>query len=172
MARASRKLAISYLAQHTAQRLRGDRNTELLENPLAKIDDPPPHDPVNRWDRAALEDRGKRHAMFVLQQRRLPRGLAINQPIGAMGVELEHPVANGLKRHAADLRRFGAPRPIVDRCKSQQPSRLRTILRSSRRHSKRAGVKIIPKSNCRRHSEPPSVRHGQSQFPRFGNPPS
>src|SRR6516225_8970559 len=36
MARASRKLAISHLAQHAAQRLLGDGDTELLENPLAK----------------------------------------------------------------------------------------------------------------------------------------
>jgi xanthine/CO dehydrogenase XdhC/CoxF family maturation factor len=47
MARASRELAISHLAQHAAQRLLGDSDTELLENPLAEIDDPPAHDPMN-----------------------------------------------------------------------------------------------------------------------------
>jgi hypothetical protein len=37
---------------------------------------------------------------------------------------------------------YGAP--VVDRRQSQQPARLRTILRSSRRRPKRTGVKIIP----------------------------
>jgi hypothetical protein len=37
---ASRKLAISHRAEHAAQGLLGDGDTELLENPLAKVDDP------------------------------------------------------------------------------------------------------------------------------------
>ena len=76
MARASREFAIPHLAQHAAQRLFGDDDAEFLENPLAKIDDPPAHDPVNRRDWAALDDRGERGAMRLVQPRRLPRRLA------------------------------------------------------------------------------------------------
>jgi hypothetical protein len=43
----SRQLAIPHGAQFPAQRLPGDDDAELLEDPLAKIDDPPPHDPMN-----------------------------------------------------------------------------------------------------------------------------
>ncbi len=53
MARASRELAITHLAQHPAQCLLGDDGAEFLENPLAEIDDPPAHDPVTRRDWAA-----------------------------------------------------------------------------------------------------------------------
>jgi len=164
MARASRELAISHLAQHAAQRLLGDSDTELLENPLAEIDDPPAHDPMNRRNWPALHNRRQRRAMFVVQPRPLPRGLAIDQPVRAMRVELEHPIADDLQSDAANLRRLGARRPVVNRRQSQQPSRLRTILRSSRRRPKRTRVKISAKSNCRRHRESPSVRHGESQF--------
>jgi hypothetical protein len=81
-----------------------------------------------------------------------------------MRVELEHPVADDLQSDAAYLRRLGARRPVVNCRQSQQLSRLRTILRSSLRRPKRNRVKISAKSNCRRHREPPSVRHGESQF--------
>jgi hypothetical protein len=55
MARASRKLAIPHLTQHAAERLLSDDDAEFLENPLAEIDDPLAHDPMNRKDRPALE---------------------------------------------------------------------------------------------------------------------
>src|SRR5271163_4014882 len=130
MARASRELAITRLAQHAAQRLLGDDDTEFLENPLAEIDDPPAHDPVNRRDWAALDDRGERGAMRPVQPRRLPWRLAVDQAVRALRVELDHPVANDLQPDAPDLRR----RP--------QPTR----------------AIIIPKTNCCRHGEPPAIR--------------
>ena len=88
MARASRELAITHLAQHAAQRLLGDDDAEFLENPLAEIDDPPAHNPVNRRNWAALDDRDKRGAMRVVQPRRLPRRLAINQAVRAGDVRV------------------------------------------------------------------------------------
>ena len=112
MAGTGRELAITHLAQHAAQRLLGDGDAEFLENPLAEIDDPPAHDPVNRRNWAALDDRGERGAMRVVQPRRLPRRLAIDQAVRALRVELDHPVANDLQPDAPDLRRLGAtPKP-------------------------------------------------------------
>jgi hypothetical protein len=122
--------------------------------PLAEIDDPPAHDAVYRRDWAALDDRGQGGAMLVVQSRRLSGSLAVDEAIRAMSVELENPVARDLQRHAADLRRFGARRTFVDRRERQQPTRLRTILRTSRRASNPCGVKIGPKLD--RHREPPS----------------
>src|ERR1700722_20653002 len=130
MARASRELAITHLAQHAAQRLLGDDDAEFLENPLAEIDDPPAHDPVNRWNWAALDDRDERGAMRVVQPRRLPRRLAINQAVRALRVEPDHPVANDLQSDAPDLRRFGAARAVVNRRKGHESCGLWDILRS------------------------------------------
>ena len=99
MARTRRELAITHGAQFPAQRLLGHDDPELLEDPLAEIDDPPSHDPVNRRDRAALDDRGERCSVRVVQPRRLSGWLAINQSVRPMGIELDHPVANDLERH-------------------------------------------------------------------------
>ena len=145
--------------------------SELLENPLAEIDDPPSHDPVNRWDRPTLEDRSQRRPMLVVQPRRLPRRLAVDQTVPAgrrrnerrtgdkraacwrlrrfttVRVELEHPVTNDLKADAADLRRLGARGPAAPL-----------------RHSH-------PEDQSRPPCEPPSVRLVESNFSRFGNPP-
>ena len=125
MARASRELAIPHLAQHAAQRLLGHDDAKFLENPLAEIDDSPPHDAVNRRNRSALEDRGERSAMLAIQPRRLPRSFAVDQAARPMGVEPERPVANDLETDAPDLRRLSTPRAVVNRCKSQQSPRLR-----------------------------------------------
>ncbi len=156
MAWASRKLAKTHLAQHPAQGLLGDDDAELLKNPLAEIDDPPSHDPVNRWDRPTLEDRSQRRPMLVVQPRRLPRRLAVDQTVPAVRVELEHPVTNDLKADAADLRRLGARGPVVNRRKRQQAARLWPVLRSFRRRPQRPCVIVTPKTNrARRANLPP-----------------
>ena len=49
--------------------------------------------------------------MHVVQPRRLPRRLAINQAVRALRVELDHPVANDLQPDAPDLRRLSALAP-------------------------------------------------------------
>ncbi len=84
-----------------------------------RFDDPPPHDAVNRRDRAALDDRDEGGSMRVVQPGRLPRRLAINQPVWPVHFELDHPVANDLKRHPANLRRLGACRAFVNRRQRQ-----------------------------------------------------
>ena len=154
MARASRELAITHIAQHPAQRLLGDGDAEFLENPLAEIDDPPAHHPVNSRDRPTLDDRGERSAMRVVQPRWLSGRLAINQPVRPVRIELDHPVANDLKRHPADLRRLRARRAFVDRRQRQKPTRLRPVLRSLGGRPHHLCVKITPKRNG--HGEPPS----------------
>ena len=58
MAWASRELAVTHLTQFAAQRLLGDEDPEFLPNPLAEIDKPPPHDPMNGRKRAALTQPG------------------------------------------------------------------------------------------------------------------
>jgi hypothetical protein len=86
MAGAGRELAITHGAQLPAQRLLGDDHAEFLVYPLTEIDDPPSHDPMNRRDWTALDERGERGAVCAVQPRRLSRSLAIEQTLRAMGV--------------------------------------------------------------------------------------
>src|SRR5258708_25155871 len=149
-----RELAIPHGAQFAAQRLLGDDAANLLENPLAKIDDPPAHDPMNRRDRAALDDRGERRPMRVVKPGWLSRRLAVDQALRPLGVELHHPVANDLRAPPADLGRLGRRRACVNRRQSQKPPRLRPVLRSPRRRPHHLRIKISPERNG--HGEPPS----------------
>jgi hypothetical protein len=96
MARTGRELAIAHGAQFAAQRLLGHDDPKLLPNPLTEIDDPPSHHAVYRRDRSALDDRGQRGAMLIVQSRPLPRSLAVDQAVGAIRIELQHPVAHNL----------------------------------------------------------------------------
>ena len=48
-----------------AQRLFGDRDAELLVDPLRKIDQPPAHYTVDRRDRAALDHPHNRTALHI-----------------------------------------------------------------------------------------------------------
>ena len=153
MARTGRQLAIIQGAQFAAHRLLGHDDSKFLPNPLAKIDDPPSHDTMRRRNRTALDDRRQGGALFVVQARRRSRRLAIDQALGAVRIELQHPVADDLQRHPADLRRLGPRRAFVDRRQRQQPTSLRPVLRTPCRSPHHRGVKIRPKRY--RHGEPP-----------------
>jgi hypothetical protein len=89
--RASGELAIAHGPKFSAQGLLGDRDAELLEDPLAKIDDPPAYDTMYGGDRPALDDRGKRCPVCIVEPRGLSGRFAVDQPFGAMGVELHYP---------------------------------------------------------------------------------
>jgi hypothetical protein len=132
MARPRRKLAMAHGAQFAAHGRFGYGKAELLEQPLAKVDDPPAHDAMDRRRWTVLDDARERGAMLVLQKRRLPRRFTIDKAIRAVGVKTKNPVANDLERHAADLRRFAACRHVVNRRKGEEPSGLWPVLRTSR----------------------------------------
>ena len=155
MARTSRKLAVAHGAQFAAQRLLGDDDAEFFPYPLAEIDDPPANDAVSGWDRTALDDRGQRRPMRIVQPRRLSGRFSIDQAVRPVSVELENPVANDLNRHAADLGPIAARGAFVNRRQRQQSPCLRPILRTLRRGSHPRSVKIGPKRY--RHGEPLSL---------------
>ena len=100
-------------------------HAELLPDPLAEIDEPPSHDPVDGRCRPGLDQAGQRLAVLGRQSRRRAGSLAIDQTRGSMGVELHHPVANDLNGHATDPGRLAPRRPFVDRGQRQKPPRLR-----------------------------------------------
>ena len=153
VARAGGELAPAHGAQFAAQRLLGDADPELLPQPPAQVDETPPHHAVHRRDRAALERRRQRRPVGVAQPRRLARSLAVDQPLRAMGIELQHPVPDDLPRHAADPRRLGPRRSVVDGGHRQKAPRLRGILRPSCRRTQTRRVEIAPERDG--HGEPP-----------------
>ena len=71
MARPGRQLAEAHRAQLPAQGLLGDRDGELVPDPLCEIDQPPADHPVSRRDRPALDNPGKRLALGLVELRRL-----------------------------------------------------------------------------------------------------
>src|SRR3984893_3590630 len=68
-----------------------------------------------------------------------------------MGIELQNSVAHDLQRHAADLPRLGARRPLIDRSQGEKPPRLWPILCLFRYRAKTRRIKITPKPNRNRH---------------------
>ena len=170
MARTRRELAVTHGAQFAAQRLFGDDDAEFLPSPLAQIDDPPAYDAVNGGDRTALDDRGQRGPMGIVQPRRLPGRLSVDQAIRPISVELENPIANDLKRHADNLGRLDALGAFVNRRQSQKSPRLRSILRAFGGQSDRRSVKIIPERKS--HGEPPGFATLNQLAADLGSPES
>jgi hypothetical protein len=58
--------------------------------------------------------------MRAVQPRSLAGRLLVFETVGAMGVELHHPIPHDLQRHATDLRSLGPRRSVVDRRASQR----------------------------------------------------
>jgi hypothetical protein len=85
---------------------------------------------------------------------RLSRGLAVDQTRRATRVEFDHPIANDLKRHPADLGRVGPAGAFIDRRKRQKPPRLRSVFALLRPGTNRNSIKIRPQRDS--HGEPPS----------------
>ena len=154
VARTGRELAIVHGAQLPAQGLLGDRDPELLPEPLDQVDQTPAHHAVEGRDGPLLDDGLQGRAMRVGELGGLARRLAVDQALGPMGVELHHPVAHDLHRDPADPGRLGAGCPLIDRGQRQQAPRLRAILGRAGDRAQRSGIKVCPERN--RHGEPPS----------------
>ena len=85
-----------------------------------------------------------------------------------MRVELQHPVADDLQRHPADLRRLGPRRAIVNRRQRQKPPSLRPVLRLLRRSPHHARRQNQPEAQSAWRTS--FVRHLESDNCRFENP--
>ena len=73
MTRPSREFAVAHGAQLSAERLLGDDDAELLEDPLRQIDEPPAHHAMDRRDRAPLDHLGDRLTLEVIELARVTR---------------------------------------------------------------------------------------------------
>ena len=82
MTRPSREFAVAHGAQLSAERLLGDDDAELLEDPLRQIDQPPAHHAMDRRDRARIDPGHQGRAMRVGELGRLAGGLRLINPSG------------------------------------------------------------------------------------------
>ena len=90
MAGSCRELAVAHRAKLPAQRLFGDRDAELLVDPLRKIDQPPAHHTVDRRDPAALDHPHNRLALHIIELRGLTWRFAVKQAGSPPRIEPHH----------------------------------------------------------------------------------
>ena len=107
-------------------------------------------------------------AMRVVQPRRLARRLAVDQPIRAVRVELDHPIPHDLQRHAADPGGLAAACAMVDRRQRQQSPRLRPVLAPARRSSHLRRREISPERD--RQGKPPAFATLNQNLTASGKP--
>jgi hypothetical protein len=132
MARAGRELAIAHGPQLAAQGLLGDGEAELLPDPCDQIDQAPAHHAVDRRNGTLIDDGLQGLSVLLGEPRRGSWRPARQKALRSPGVEAQHPIAHDLQRHAADLSRFGARGPIIDRGQSQKAASLIGIPRALR----------------------------------------
>src|SRR4030095_1549922 len=124
---------VAHGAQLPAQRLLGDRDAELLENPLCQIDQPPTHHAVDCRYRPTLDHAGDGLALDVVELGRLPRRLSVQQTVRAPLVEVHHPISDNLKPDTANHRRLSTRRAIINCGERQKPTGLRAVFRLLRK---------------------------------------
>src|SRR6185312_1297859 len=107
--------------------------------------------------------------MRLVQARRLTRRLAVDQPVRAIRVELQHPVADDLSRDPANLRGLGTRRPVIDRRERQQSAHLIGVLALARRCTDTP--RVIIRAQWDRHGETPRFASLESDPPRVGQAP-
>src|SRR5690242_95617 len=169
MAGARRQLAIAHRTQLAAERLLGDADPKLVPQPLAEIDDAPAHDAVHRRHRPALDRRCQRRPMSFVQTRRLTRRLAVDQPVRAIRVELQHPVPDDLSRHPANLCGLGTRRPVIDGRERQQSAHLIGVVARARRYTDTP--RVIIRAQWDRHGKTPRFASLESDPLRVGEAP-
>jgi hypothetical protein len=63
--RTGREPSVAQGSQLAAERLHGERDAELLEDPSAEIDKPPAHHTMERRDGSFVDDVGERRPMRI-----------------------------------------------------------------------------------------------------------
>jgi hypothetical protein len=142
MARAGRELAIVHGPQLAAQRLLGDRDAELLPEPLDEIDQAPAHHAVDGRNGTLFDNRRQGLSVLIGEPRRGARRSAGEEAFRSPGVEAQHPIAHDLQRHTANLSRFSAGGPIIDRRQGQKAPGLIGIPRALRQSAELGGIKV------------------------------
>jgi hypothetical protein len=172
MARPGRELAKVQGAQLAAQRLLGDRDPELLPDPLHQVDQTPAHHPVNGRDRALLDHPLQGRALLAIEQRLGARGLAGPEPFRSRGVEVQHPVAHDLQSDRTDPGRVRARSARVNGRQGQQPTGLVGITRALGQPAQLRGIEVGTERDRGGHGNlPAGDRHRESYRAQADKPP-
>src|SRR6202040_1082881 len=102
MARSRRELAKAHMPQLAAERRLGDRDPELLEEPLRQIDQPPAHDAKQGGNRPIFQDLPQGWERALAEEPRSARRCGGQEPVRTFGVETDNPVARDLRPDPAD----------------------------------------------------------------------
>ena len=155
MPRPGRELAEAHRPQLPAQSLLGNPDAVLLPNPLRQVDQPPAHDPMDRRDRAALDDAGEFLALGAVELGRPSWCLAIDETVRPPGIEPQHPVADCLQTDTANARRLPARAAVVNLGKRQKAPALVRVPRLLRQPPQHQRVKVFPQRDWTSHGKPP-----------------
>jgi hypothetical protein len=172
VARTRGKLHIAQRLQRAADGGLVERDRELIMKPLDQIDQSPAHHPVDRRDRTLRDDFDQGPVLRIVQPRTGAGGLAVQQSVGATGIEPDHPVPHDLKPDAADPGRRAPAAAVVNLRQRQQPTRRVRAFRPARQSSQRHPVEIIPQADALP-MPPPLQSRGTMDldFSRLGNLP-
>ncbi len=124
MARAGRDLSEPQRPQLTAHGRLIERDVKLIIYPKRQVLATPAHDTVDRRDRPALDDPGKRLALSIIKLWRLARRFSVNQTIRPVGIETQHPVSDYLQPDIADPRRIRTLGVVVNLGQRKRSRRL------------------------------------------------
>jgi len=83
-----------------------------------------PYHAMHRWDRAFLDHPAEERSMLGFEFRRPARRGSVNEALGSMRIEPDHPVPQRLTVHPADPCSLRAGSPIEHRRDRQHPTRL------------------------------------------------
>ncbi len=111
MARPRRELAKTHVPQFPAERLLGDLEAKLLEQPPREIDQPPANDAMDGGEGAVLHHLPQHLALAVVENAGGARRLAVQETIRALGVETDNPVAHDLHPYPAPIRAASGREP-------------------------------------------------------------
>src|ERR1700720_3843415 len=144
MARPRRELAKTHVSQFPAERLLGDLEEKLLEQPPREIDQPQRNDAMDGGDGAAPHRPPQHLALAVVENAGGARRLAVQETIRALGVETDNPVTHDLHSDAADPRRVRARPAAVNLGQRQETPGLTGIVRLPRQTPQSRTIEIIP----------------------------
>lgn len=131
------ELHVAQLLQPATDRPFVERGRNFIMDPVAQIDQPPAHDPVDRRNLTALDNIDQCLALYIVEPRTRGRRLAIQQAVGTSGFKPEHPVPHDLMPNSADPSRCGptASSKISARGNSRRAWFVLFVIRDNRRNA-------------------------------------
>src|SRR5271155_1007009 len=141
--------------QSTIDRIVRHRDAELLMQPHDQIAGSPAHHAMDGRDRAFIYNPRQKGPVLSIKLGWRSWGSKVNQAVGPVLVEADHPVSKRLAVHPANLGRLCPRGTIKPRSDRQQPTRLPDIPRPLCKPTDLARFEIPTNPNRLTHGKPP-----------------